>query len=100
VRLARFRIAWLMAATALVAVNFAAIQAILESHSVAGEMLLFGAVPMANVLVIGLLVGRWRPGSRPYVLGFEAFGATALVAYVAIASRSEQPRGCFPTSGW
>jgi hypothetical protein len=45
--------------------------------------LILGALPMANVLVIGLLIGRWRPGSRPFLWGFEAFGAAALAFYIA-----------------
>ena len=37
---------------------------------------------MANVLAVGILVGQQRPGSRPFLLGFEVFGAMALAFYV------------------
>ena len=33
-----------------------------------------GALPMANVLAVGLLIAQQRPGSRPFMLGFGAFG--------------------------
>jgi hypothetical protein len=45
------------------------------------EMLARGALPMANILAIGLLVGLRRRGSHPSLPGFEAVGALALVAY-------------------
>ena len=41
---------------------------------------------MANVLAVGILIGQQRPGSRPFLLGFEAFGAMALAFYVALVS--------------
>jgi hypothetical protein len=46
--------------------------------------LLLGALPMANVLAVGILVGQQRPGSRQFLLGFEAFGAMAMVSYAAL----------------
>jgi hypothetical protein len=33
-------------------------------------------------LVVGILVGQQHPGSRPFLLGFEVFGAMALAFYV------------------
>ena len=48
--------------------------------------MLLGALPMANVLAVGILIGQRRPGSRPFLLGFEAFGAMALALFVALAS--------------
>ena len=45
-------------------------------------MLGLGSQAMVNVLAIGLLIGhRWRE-SRPFLLGFEAFGIAALVLYI------------------
>jgi hypothetical protein len=41
---------------------------------------------MANVLAVGILVGQQSPRSRPFLLGFEAFGAMALAFYVALVS--------------
>jgi hypothetical protein len=40
-----------------------------------------GAIPMANILAVGLIILR-RRGSRPFLSGFEAFGAAALALYV------------------
>jgi hypothetical protein len=39
---------------------------------------------MANVLTVGLLIGRRRGGGRPFLLGFEAFGAAALMLDLAL----------------
>ena len=52
---------------------------------------------MANVLVVGMLVAQRRPGSRPFLLGFEAFGAMALALYIALAD-SLPREGDRPTS--
>ncbi len=48
--------------------------------------MLLGALPMANVLAVGMLIGQRRPASRPFLLGFEAFGAMALVLFIALAT--------------
>jgi hypothetical protein len=45
--------------------------------------LALGAIPMANVLAVGLLIGLWRRGDRPFLWGFETFGAMALAFYIA-----------------
>jgi hypothetical protein len=79
----RFRIAWLMVAVAIVAINFAAIRAALGLP--AGPpvaLLLVGALPMANVLLVGILVARQSPRRRPFLLGFEVFGAVAMALYI------------------
>jgi hypothetical protein len=41
---------------------------------------------MANVLVVGLLIAQRRPGSRPFLMGFEAFGAMALAFFIVLAT--------------
>jgi hypothetical protein len=71
-----------MAAVSIVAVDLAAIRAMLGSP--AGELLIVGALPMANILAVGILVGLRRPGSHPALLGFLTFGAMALALYVAL----------------
>jgi hypothetical protein len=70
-----------MVAVAIAALDFWAIRAMFGSMT--GEWLMLGALPMANVLAFGVLVSQRRPGSRPFLLGFEAFGAMALALYVA-----------------
>lgn len=79
----RFRTAWLMAFVALVALNLATIKTVLDHRNPFKEMLLMGALPMANTLVIALLIGYRCRRSRRFVLGFEAFGAMALSLFIA-----------------
>jgi hypothetical protein len=45
-----------------------------------------GAMPMSNVLVVGLLIRHRRPRSRRFLTGFVVAGAMALAVYVAMAS--------------
>jgi hypothetical protein len=46
---------------------------------------LLGALPMSNVLAFGLLIGRRRRESSPFLLGFEIFGALAVASSVAVS---------------
>jgi hypothetical protein len=109
VKAPRFRIAWMMAFVALVAINLWAIRALsnlqfrayfvgpLLRSQVIGVLIL-GGLPMAHVLAVGLLLGR-RRGSHPFFLGFEAFGATALALYIAgVSLFTEEWLG--PSSTW
>jgi hypothetical protein len=89
VNVPRFRIAWVMIAVAIVALDFGAIRALLGSQI--GAFLLLGALPMANVLAVGILVGQQCPGSCPFLLGFEIFGAMALASYVAVTCLFIEP---------
>jgi hypothetical protein len=82
----RFRIAWVMVFVALAALNFAALRAAEDAHSVTGVLLALGAMPMATVLAIGLIIGYRRHGSRPFLLGFESFGAVALALFAVLAA--------------
>jgi hypothetical protein len=83
-----------MVAVAIAALDFGAIRALLARHANVlddqrGMCLLLGALPMTNVLAVAMLVGQRRPGSRPFLMGFEAFGAMALAFFIALAT-------CFP----
>ncbi len=94
VRLPQVRIVWVMVAVVIAALDFGAIRAFLDPRvngpgRPPGIVLLLGALPMANVLAVGVLIGQRRPGSRPFLLGFETFGAMALAVFVALAI-------CFP----
>ncbi len=82
----RFRIVSIMVVVAIVALNFVAIRDLLGFRSLMGELLILSTLPMANVLAVGLLIGKRRPGSRPFVLGFVPFGAIALALYVAVVT--------------
>ena len=82
----RFRIAWVMVFVAVAAVNIAAVRGAADAHSITGALLALGAMPMAIVLAIGLLIGYRRHGSRPFLLGFESFGAIALALFTVLAA--------------
>ena len=84
-KIPRFRLAWLMAFVAIAALNFGAMRALLGFNSVTARLLLGGALPMVNVLAVGILIAQRQPGSRTFLLGFEAFGAMALAFYVGLS---------------
>jgi hypothetical protein len=86
VKVPRIRIASIMVVVAVVALNLVPIRALLGFRSLMGELLILGALPMANVLAVGLLIGKRRPGNRPFLLGFVPFGAMALALYVAVVT--------------
>jgi hypothetical protein len=54
-RVPRFRIAWVMVAVAIGALDFGAIRALLKQVSFVAGFLILGALPMANILVVGIL---------------------------------------------
>jgi hypothetical protein len=85
VKAPRFRIAWAMVAVAIAALDFTAIRTVLDSKSPLGGVSLLGALPMANVLVVGLVIAQQRPKTRLFLVGFELFGAIALASYIALA---------------
>lgn len=75
----RFRIAWVMVAVAIAAINFGVMREVVGSRSSRNIVLLLGSLPMANVLMVGVLINQRRPGWRPFLLGFEVFGAMGWV---------------------
>src|SRR4051794_10506007 len=75
-----------MVIVAIAALNFGAIRAVMDQGGPTNERLAMGAIPMANFLAVGLLLGFRRRMSRPFLLGFELFGATALASYSIVAS--------------
>jgi hypothetical protein len=94
VELPRFRIAWAMVLVAAIALELGAIRALSAmqlqaniegSHhlSLMIGALALGAIPMANVLAVGLLIGLCRRGRRQFLWGFETFGAMTLALYIA-----------------
>jgi hypothetical protein len=82
----RFRIARFMVFIALMALDLRAVRELSQFRGNVRLFLILGTLPMANVLVVSILIGQRRPGSRPFLLGFEAFGAVALALYVALVS--------------
>jgi hypothetical protein len=79
----RFPIARLMAIVALAAVDLGAIRAALDDPGGSRLLLCTAALPMANLLAIGLLVGRGPVEGRRFLLGFEASGAAVLAFLIA-----------------
>src|SRR5262249_54148146 len=84
-----------MVIIAIVAINLGAIQLWSVSAGpaagggfsrLANQGLVLGGLPMANPLAVVFLVGRRHFASRPFLLGFEVFGAMALGLYVAVAT--------------
>jgi hypothetical protein len=84
VKAPRFRIARIMAFIAIAAFDLGAIREMFGSRT--AFALLLGVLPMANILAVAILVGQQRPGSRQFLLGFEAFGAMAMVSYAALVT--------------
>jgi hypothetical protein len=74
-----------MGFVALAAFNLAAMKAVWGRSDRFNEARLMGALPMANAIVVGPLLGdrRRSRGCRRFQLGFQAFGAMALGLYVA-----------------
>ena len=90
-KVARFRIAWVMVGIAIAALDFAVIRAMLRYPEIG--FFVSGALPMANVLVVGTLVAQQRPGNRPFLLGFAVSGAMVLALFVALTDFRPESRG-------
>ena len=92
----RFGLAWLMALIAGLALDIAAIRAWLI-HRTDGrvvfntiDVLGAGGLPMANVLVVGIVALWLRRAWRPFLGGFVAAGALALALYAVLALSSTE----------
>jgi hypothetical protein len=69
---------------ALAALDFRATREMYHVESRTSSLLAKGAMPMANVLVVGLLIRHRRPRSRRFLSGFVVSGAMALAVYVVM----------------
>jgi hypothetical protein len=70
---------------ALAAVDFRAMRA-LFNHEIRTTISCLGAIPMVNVLVVGLLIRRRCRRSRRFLSGLVLWGAMAVAVYVLVAS--------------
>jgi hypothetical protein len=70
-----------MTYTAFAALNFGAMRMMADHWGRTTGFVGLGCLPMVNVLAVGLLLGHRRGTSRRFLLGFETFGAAALVLY-------------------
>jgi hypothetical protein len=84
-KLPRFSIARIMAIIILAALNLAAIRALDGTSTEWGGLIVFGSMPMASILVLGLpclVKGVWgRSQTHPFLIGFEGVGWTILLFY-------------------
>jgi hypothetical protein len=79
----RFPIGWLMAIVAIAALDFWAIRGASDDPIGSHLMLCVVGLPMVNFMAVGLLIGHRYPGSRRFLLGFEAVGVASLAFLVA-----------------
>jgi hypothetical protein len=89
VKIPRLSISGLMAVVLIVALDFGACKALLGGPLFVpdlSDLIVFGALPMANILAIGLIPFlASRPdqrGRRPALVAFEVFGVAALLVFV------------------
>jgi hypothetical protein len=81
----RVRIAGVMGLVALVALDFAATRTLVVNyHHDWAITLLFGALPMANIVAAIAVVGVWRGGRQPILWRFVVFGAIAMALFNGI----------------
>ena len=83
-RVPRFRIASMMVIVAIAAIDFGIIRAMPVIGRPTSVLLVLGALPMANVLPVILLIGQRRRENLPFRLGFVSFGALSLASFVAV----------------
>jgi hypothetical protein len=83
VKLPRFRIAWLMVLVAIVGFDCWAIRAFMDDRRWIAKVGICG-LPMAHILIFVPLVSHSYRRSRPFLLGFEVFGAAAVALCIAL----------------
>src|SRR5262245_59849854 len=73
-----------MVIVAIIAIDFGAVRAFFTQslHHVV-SMLILGALPMGNVLVVIYLISGQRRSYSPFLTGVKAAGAVALMVYIA-----------------
>jgi hypothetical protein len=85
-KIPRVSITSVMAAVVVVAIDCMTIQSVdlhLDPPTRILTLIVLGALPMANVLAIGItLLIRGRGQSRPFLMGFDAAGAVALLGWI------------------
>jgi hypothetical protein len=81
-----FRIAWLMVAVAIAALDVKVMRDVVGSRSSRNIGLVLGSLPMVNALAVGVLFDQRRRACRWSLLGFEVFGAISVALYIALWS--------------
>jgi len=92
----RFPISWLMFLVVFVAVDVAGARTLLEVPTWTSRLLVFGGLPMANILAAGLILARRPPRSQAFFRGFQIAGSAALLLFVlgAVAFPEVLQEGC------
>ena len=78
VRPPRFRIAWVMGAVPVIALNFGLLRAMLGLEGKGAQFACAASLPMANVLLVASLDVR----RRPFLRGFVIFGLLAWLCFL------------------
>jgi hypothetical protein len=78
----RFRIAWVLVAVAIIAIDFAIIRAMLDHPEL--SLAVLGLLPMVSVLVVVNVVHQQLSEGRPFLFGFEVFGVAAMAIFLAL----------------
>jgi hypothetical protein len=104
-RMPRVRVSWAMIFIAIVALELAVLRAMMRFSSLSFtttwqvQMVGVACQGVLTVLALGLLVGYRRRASRPFLVGFEAFGIAALILYIAcVVSFSQELIPLFQTA--
>jgi hypothetical protein len=88
-KMPRFTIAWIMVIIVVAAIDLAAIRALDGTRSLIRGLLVWGSMPMASILVLGIpSVIRGLSGSgkiHPFLIRFELVGWTVLLVYTGSA---------------
>src|SRR5262249_44885378 len=79
-----------MTFVAIAALDFAALGGFLDFDPREVGPLVVAALSTPNVMLASILIGLVYPDTRPFLLGFVAFGAVALAFYIAL-ERSYDP---------
>ena len=74
-----------MVGVVLAALNLVVMRLTWDSFSLPIAAIGAGAVPMATILGATFVIGYRRRASRPFLCGFEIFGALAIMVYVLLA---------------
>jgi hypothetical protein len=77
-KLPRLNIARVMVVVAIMALEFGVIKALLCGSN---ALLLFGAFPMVNIMLLAVFVAFRKPRARLFTLGFVVVGTLSLLAF-------------------
>src|SRR5947209_3049522 len=71
-----------MAVVAIIAVDCMAVRSLTQADTVFGPLWGFGFLRMVNALAFAVVILSTRRRRRPFLWGFESFGAAAVASYL------------------